>query len=74
MNTQKLFLLLRYAAMAGNISFTLWILFNAMDEGFKGTLIEKLSAIGLIGLLALNCILLINRFQQAAFTKQQNSN
>ena len=60
MDTYKLNSLLMYAALAGNILFILWISFNAMNEGFKGTLIQKLSGIGLVGLLILNCVLLIN--------------
>ena len=60
METYKLNSLLRYAALTGNILFILWISFNAMDEGFKGTLIQKLSAIGMVILLILNCVLLIN--------------
>ena len=66
METKKLSLLLRYAALAGNILFVLWIAFNAMDEGFKGTLIQKLSGLVLICLLILNSILLIgaNRKQK----------
>jgi hypothetical protein len=51
--------LLKYAAIGGNILFVFWIFFNAMDEGFRGTLPEKLSGIGLIGLLILNCTLLL---------------
>ena len=59
MNTKKLIYLLKYAAIFGNIIFVLWISFNAMDEGFNGTLIEKLSAIGLIFLLVINSYLII---------------
>ena len=50
---------LRNLAIAGNVLFVLWIQFNAMDEGFKGTLPEKLSAAGLIGLLIVNSALLL---------------
>ncbi len=60
MDTYKLNSLLRYAALAGNILFIIWISFNAIDEGFKGTLIQKLSGIGMVGLLILNCVFLIN--------------
>jgi len=60
METNKLNTLLRYAALAGNILFILWISFNAMNEGFKGTLVQKLSGIGMVCLLILNCVLLIN--------------
>ncbi|MDR3695831.1 hypothetical protein [Mucilaginibacter sp.] len=64
METKPLITLLRYAAIGGNILFILWILFNAMDEGFQGTLPEKLSAIGLIGLLSVNSILLLRKASQ----------
>ena len=64
MEMDKLKTLLRYAALAGNILFVLWIAFNAMDEGFKGTLIQKLSGLGLICLLILNCILLISAIRK----------
>jgi len=45
-------------AIAGNIIFILWILYNGINEGFVGTLPEKVSYIGLMGLLAVNSILL----------------
>lgn len=57
--------LLSLAAIAGNIIFTLWILYNGISEGFQGTTIEKLSYVTLMGLLAVNAFLLIhNRRQQ----------
>jgi hypothetical protein len=46
-------------AVAGNILFVLWILYNGINEGFEGTVPEKLSYIGLMGLLAVNTILLL---------------
>lgn len=52
---------LRYAAVGGNILFILWVLFNAMDEGFQGTLPEKFSMVGLILLLTLNSLFLLNK-------------
>lgn len=61
MNNTKLLSLFTYTAVTGNIVFILWIMFNAMDEGFKGTLPEKASMIGLIGLLALNSTLIANK-------------
>lgn len=58
--------LLSLAAITGNILFAFWILFNGINEGFKGTIIEKFSYITLMGLLAVNAILLIrNRSQQS---------
>jgi hypothetical protein len=45
--------------VAGNIIFVLWILYNGINEGFAGTVLEKLYYIGLMGLLAVNTILLL---------------
>lgn len=70
METKPLITLLRSAAICGNILFVLWILFNAMDEGFRGTLPEKLSAIGLIGLLSVNCVLLLMKPLQKQLKSQ----
>ena len=52
---------LRLVAIAGNILFMLWVSYNAINERFKGTLIEKLSYLGLMGLLIINCFLLIRK-------------
>jgi hypothetical protein len=60
MKKKDLIILLRYAAISGNILFILWVSFNAMDEGFQGTPAEKISGVGLIGLLAINCFLILN--------------
>jgi hypothetical protein len=38
-----LIVLFKYAAMFGNIIFILSMLYNAIDEEFKVTLIEKIS-------------------------------
>ena len=58
--------LLSLAAIAGNILFTLWILFNGINEGFQGTAVEKISNVTLMGLLMVNAFLLIrNRRQQS---------
>jgi len=56
--------LLSLTAVAGNILFVLWILFNGINEGFQGTLIEKVSYITLTGLLATNAFLLLRRWIQ----------
>ena len=53
--------LLSIAAIAGNVLFVLWILFNGINEGFKGTRVEKVSFITLVGLLAVNAFLLIRK-------------
>lgn len=46
-------------AIAGNILFFLWIFYNGISEGFPGTLIEKISFVTLMGLLATNAFLLL---------------
>ena len=53
--------LLIWAALAGNILFMLWISYNGIREHFNGTVYEKLSYIGLMGLLALNIILILRK-------------
>lgn len=45
---------LRVLALAGNVLFILWILFNGMDSGWQGTLPQKVSFVSLIGLLGVN--------------------
>jgi len=50
--------LLRFAAIFGNVIFILWIAYNAIDEGFRGTIYQIISGIGIILLLILNTILL----------------
>lgn len=51
--------LLSWAAISGNILFILWILYNGINEDFQGTLPEKISYIGLIGLLVTNSFLVL---------------
>ena len=46
-------------AVVGNALFVAWLLFNAIDDGFRGTLPEMVSALALIALLALDSALLI---------------
>jgi len=50
---------LRYAAIAGDVVFMLWILRNGLEEGFRGTPVELASFAGLTVLLALNAALLV---------------
>ena len=50
--------LLRTLAIAGNVLFVLWILYNGINEGFKGTLPEIISYIALVILLGMNTVLL----------------
>ncbi|MBV8390609.1 MAG: hypothetical protein JO080_12470 [Mucilaginibacter sp.] len=53
--------LLRFAAISGNILFVLWVTFNGLKEGFHGTIYEKLSYIGLVGLLSINSFLILSK-------------
>lgn len=52
---------LTWIAVSGNILFILWILYNGIREDFQGTPLEKISYISLMGLLAINAILLVLR-------------
>ncbi|CAN5445387.1 hypothetical protein BH09BAC6_BH09BAC6_26990 [soil metagenome] len=70
MQNKNLIAFFRYAAIFGNVIFVLWILFNAMNEAFKATLVEKFSATGLIGLLVLNCYLLLAAGKAQSHFKQ----
>jgi len=45
---------LRYVAIAGNALFILWIIFNAIDSNFSGTVPEKISFVALLIVLVLN--------------------
>ena len=49
---------LRYAAIAGNVLYVLWMLRNGLEVGFRGRPVEVASIAGLIVLLALNTVLL----------------
>ncbi len=60
MKNEQIKTYLRYAAVAGNILLVLWVLFNAIDSGFRGTLPEKFSALFLVALLAINSILILS--------------
>jgi len=53
--------LLRYVTIAGNLLFVLWVLYNGINQGFKGTPVEILSYIGLVVLLLLNVLLMSRR-------------
>ena len=66
MQNKTLTALMRSAAIAGNVLFVLWMTFNALKEGFSGTIYEKISYAGLICLLALNSYLVLggSRHQQ----------
>ncbi len=47
------------AAIAGNILFMFWVTVNGLKEHFQGTIYEKLSYVGLMGLLLVNTVLII---------------
>lgn len=64
MKNNQLIALLKFAAIAGNILFMLWITYNGINEGFKGTLPEKISYIGLMVLLGLNSVLIFHNKQE----------
>ena len=49
---------LHYLAIIGNALFILWITYNGIDEGFSGTLLEKVSYVSLMLLLIMNIVLL----------------
>jgi hypothetical protein len=50
---------LKYAAIAGDVVFVLWITYNGMNEGWSGTPVQIASYVGLVVLLALNAVLLL---------------
>jgi hypothetical protein len=58
--------LLLTGAVAGNLVFILWILYNGINENFQGTLLEKISYITLMALLAVNSILLLRSRRRLA--------
>lgn len=71
MQNKNLIFLLKFAAISGNVIFVLWIWYNAIDDGFRGTLIEEVSLVGLTCLLALNCYLIIFGKRRGQFIEQQ---
>ena len=53
---------LSYLAVAGNVVYILWIVYNAIDDGFRTAGTRPLEAVvlsGLLVLLALNATLLV---------------
>jgi hypothetical protein len=60
--TRDLHRLLLYAATFGNVVFVLWMLFNGIDEGFRGSTGPQIASyIGLTVLLALNTLLIYRK-------------
>ena len=62
-DTSSLIRYIRYFAIAGNVLFALWIMYNGMSVGFQGTRVEIFSFMSLIGLLVINTILLLRSAQ-----------
>jgi hypothetical protein len=56
--------LFRNVALAGNILFVLWMLYNGIDDGFRGTAYQIMSYISLTLLLGLNSILHFYHFNR----------
>lgn len=52
-------LLMRFIAVFGNLLFILWIIYNAIHEGLRGTMPEIVSCLVLICLLVLNSYLVL---------------
>jgi hypothetical protein len=59
MKNISLYNLFKYIAIAGNVLFILWVTYNGIDEGFRGTLVQQVSYIGLMLLLVLNTVLIL---------------
>ena len=57
MRNSQLTFLLKCAVISGNALFILWILYNGVNAGFKGTLLEKISYFTLLGLFIVNTVL-----------------
>ena len=64
---EKLFKILSFAAILGDLLLILWLLYNGIDEGFKSTLAQAVSGIGAITLLALNILLLLKKDHRSKF-------
>ena len=53
--------LIKYLAIAGNVLFILWVTYNGIDEGFRGTRVQIASYVGLMLLLVLNTVLILRK-------------
>ena len=51
---------LTWLAVAGNAVFVLWVLYNGIDEGFRGTPAQIASWLLLTALLVLDSVLLVS--------------
>ena len=61
MRNKQLISFLRYAAITGNIVLLLWFSFTRINEEFKGSIYQKFSSVGLIGLLVITIFFLPGR-------------
>ena len=61
MKNISLYTLFKYLAIAGNVLFILWVTYNGIDEGFGGTLVQKVSYVGLMLLLVLDMVLILRK-------------
>ena len=52
---------IRSAAIAGDVAYILWIVYNAIDDGFRTSGVELVAVTGLLLLLVLNIVLLSRR-------------
>ena len=70
MQNKNLNFLLRFAAISGNVLFVLWVTYNGINEGFRGTVPEKISYVALMCLLLLNCYLILAKSKQKQIIEQ----
>jgi len=59
--TSKVYKILKYLAIFGNIIYILWILYNGINEGFSGKIVEIVSCAGLVLLLIINIALIYHQ-------------
>ena len=61
MLSKQFIALLRFAGISGNVLFVLWVTFNGWQQGFSGSIYQKLSWVGLITLLSINSFLILRK-------------
>jgi len=49
---------LKNLAILGNVVFIVWITYNGIGESFRGTIVQKVSYLGITAVLLLNIFLL----------------
>ena len=70
MKNKQLTYLLKDVGIAGNGMFFLWMLYNGITEGFEGTIVEKISYIGLGTLLLYNIYVMLPKKGRKAETEE----